>query len=157
MKILFKQLLIIISSSSLVACASAPEAASEASEPVESSRSDCIYEGTIRDYTVLDDANLIVTATARRKYHIVLMRRAFGLRGSWHIGFTSPTNSICAGFSEVVVDDNMGPERIRIRSIRRLSADEADNLLIQYGKKKPEIEQTPTPEPVESAEVEELD
>ena len=154
---MLKQVLILFCSSSLLACVSVQETGSDAPLVSESGRSDCIYEGTIRDYSILDDSNLIVTATARRQYHIVLTRRAFGLRSSWHIGFTSPTSNICSGFSSVVVDNGFGPEAIRIRSIRRLTADEAETLLIQYGKKKPEVEQIPTPEPVEGAEIEELD
>jgi hypothetical protein len=115
-----------------------------------------------RDYTVLDDANLIVTESARRRYHVQLQNRAIGLRSGWQIGFTSPSGRICAGFSEVLVDDNMGSpasrlDRYRIRAIRRLSPEEVDALLVRYGKKEPEIEQTPTPEPVKGAEVEELD
>ena len=154
---LLKQLIIVVLSSSLVACVSVQEAAPDAPAEYDSGRSDCIYEGTVRDYAVLDDMNLIVTATARRQYHIVLTRRAHGLRSSWHIGLTSPTSNICAGFGSVVVDNGFGPEAIRIRTIRRLTKEEADTLLIRYGKKEPEIEQIPTPEPVEGAEIEELD
>ncbi len=157
-----KQFITILISSITLACATSPEAPFEAPAAVESAALDCIYEGTIRDYTVLDDANLIVTASVKRKYHIRLSQRAIGLRSTWHIGFTSPTSRICAGFSEVIVDDNMGPpgagfDRYRIQSITRISPENADALLIQYGKKEPEIEQTPAHEEVESAEVEELD
>ncbi len=59
--------------------------------------------------------------------------------------------------AEVIVDDGFGPERINIRSIRQLSPEDLDDLLIRFGKKKPEIEQTPATEDVEGAEVEELD
>lgn len=154
---MLKQLFIIVFSSSILACATVEETGSDAPAVSESVRSDCIYEGTIRDYSILDDSNLIVTATGRRQYHIVLTRMAHGLRSSWQIGFTSPTSNICPGFSSVVVENGFGPEAIRILSIRRLTADEAETLLIQYGKKKPEVEQIPTPEPVEGAEIEELD
>ena len=51
----------------------------------------------------------------------------------------------------------MGAESISIRSIRELSADEHEDLLIRYGKKEPEIEHTPAPREVKGAEVEELD
>jgi len=42
-------------------------------------------------------------------------------------------------------------------AIRELSPEEHEGLLIQYGKKEPEIEHTPPPQDVEGAEVEELD
>jgi hypothetical protein len=51
----------------------------------------------------------------------------------------------------------MGNESIRIASIRELSPEEHEHLLIQFGKKEPEIEQTPAPREVKGAEVEELD
>ncbi len=157
-KIVIKQFVILFTSSILVACAGAPDQLADGPGGDLPVGSDCIFEGTIRDYTVLDESNLIVTASARRKYHIELNRRAFGLRSSWHIGFTSPTSRICPGFSEVIVDDNaMGPEAIRIASIRALSPEEHEDLLIRFGKKQPEIVEAPATEEVESAEVEELD
>ncbi len=156
-KSVIKQLLIVFFSCFFVACAGTGQAPGEADSRASSRGSDCIFEGTIRDYRVLDESNLVVTASAKRKYHIELSRRAFGLRSSWHIGFTSPTSRICPGFSEVIVDDNFGPEAIRILSIRALSPEEHDDLLIRFGKKKPEIVEAPAGEEVDSAEVEELD
>jgi len=105
----------------------------------------------------LDDANLIVSGSGSRKYHVTLSRRAPGLRSSWKIGFRSTTGHICAGFGELVVDDGMGPERIRIVSIRQLTPDEHETLLVRFGKIEPEVKQPPAPVSVESAEVEELD
>lgn len=64
---------------------------------------------------------------------------------------------ICPVSGEVIIDDGFGPTRLSIRSIRRLSPDDLDDLLIQFGKKEPEIEQTPATEEIEGAEVEELD
>ena len=121
------------------------------------SGSDCIFEGTIRDYRVLDESNLVVTASSRRNYHIELTRPAYGLKSTWHIRFSSPFSQICAGVSEIIVDDSYGPEAVRIRSIRRLSPEEYEDMLIRYGKRKPGIEQPREPEEVEGAEVEELD
>jgi hypothetical protein len=155
---LIKQLIMLSLSSSLIACAGAAKAPSSDDFEPSSDGSDCIFEGTIRDYRVLDESNLLVTASGRKKYHIELNRPAYGLRSTWQIGFSSRGSSrICPGFSELIVDDSFGPEAIRIRSIRRLVPEEYEDLLIRYGKKKPEIEQTREPEEVEGAEVEELD
>jgi hypothetical protein len=112
---------------------------------------------SIRDYYVLDDANLIVTGGVRRKYHVSLFRRAFGLRSTWRIGFDTPTGRVCPGFSDLILDDGMGVERIKVRSIRLLTPEEHEELLVRFGKKEPEIKQTPEPVEVEGAEVEELD
>ena len=149
-KLSYKQWFIMLLSSGLFACAGAP------SDP-DSGRSDCISQSSIRGYSVLDDANLIVEGSSRRKYHVALQRRAFGLSSSWNIAFRSPTGRICASFSELIFKGDFERESIRIASIRELTTDEEENLLIQYGKKKPEIEHTPAPIELPGAEVEELD
>jgi len=154
---MLKQYVILLSSSLLLACAGGGGAIEGDDSATETRRSDCISSGTIRDYRVLDDANLIVSGSGKRKYHVTLSRRATGLRSSWKIGFRSTTGQICASFGELVVDDGMGPERIRIASIRQLTPDENDALLVRFGKIEPEFEQPPAPASVESAEVEELD
>jgi len=112
---------------------------------------------TVRDYRVLDDSNLIVSASARRKYHVALTHRAFGLRSTWQIAFRSTTGQICAGFSDLIVDNGMGPDRIRIAAIRQLTPEDEEDLLIRFGKIESDTEQTPPPEEVEGAGVEELD
>ena len=157
MKYFLKSIFIAIFLSSLLACAGSGEPADETLYDKRPAGSDCISSGTIRDYQVLDDSNLIVTAGSSRKYHIALSRRAIGLSSSWSIGFRSNTGQLCAGFGEVVVDDGLGPDRIRIASIRQLTPEELDSVLIRFGMKEPEIEPTPAPVEVEGAEVEELD
>ena len=156
-KLIIKQLVIIFSSTVLLACATTEEGSEGDAYVAESRRSDCISQGTVRDYRVLDDSNLIVTAAAKRKYHLALSRRAFGLRSTWQIGFKSTTGRICSGFSDIIVDDGFGPERIRITSIRRLTPEEEEDLLVRFGKKDPQHKQAPATEEVEGAEVEELD
>ncbi len=134
-----------------------PDAERSAAESDAARSSDCISEGTIRDYKVLNDSNIVVTAMGRRKYHVELTRRAPGLRSAWSIGFTSPSSRICPGFSDLLVDDNFGPERVRIGSIRRLTEEEYEDLLYRFGKAAAGKQEPPAPEPVEGAEVEELD
>jgi hypothetical protein len=152
-QLIIKQILIGFSLSILAACAG-----SSGDEGRSASRgSDCIYEPSIRGYSVLDESNLIVSTSGRRKYHVTLQRRAFGLRSSWGIAFRSRTNNICSAFGEVIFDGHFDNEAIRIANIRQLSPEEEDDLLIRYGKKKPEIEHTPVPQDVKGAEVEELD
>jgi uncharacterized protein DUF6491 len=154
---LYKQLLIIAFSSVLLSCASTREGPDGEGSEATGSRSDCIFQSSIRGYTVLDESNLIVEASGRRNYHVVLLRRAFGLSSSWGIRFKSPTGRICSSFSEVMFDGHMANESIRIESIRELTPEDHEYLLIQFGKMEPEIEQTPAPREVKGAEVEELD
>ena len=99
----------------------------------------------------------MVTAAARQRYQLRLTRRTPGLRSTWQIGFGSSYGQICGGFDDLIVDDGLGPERIRIASVRRLSQEDYEALLIRYGKLEPDIEQTPTPVEIDGAEVEELD
>ncbi len=156
-KDLLKQLIIISISSVLVACAGTGEPTEMSADDSRSRGRDCISQSSIRDYQVLDDSNLIVTAAVKRKYHLILVRRASGLRSTWNIGFRSPIGRICSGSGEIVFDDGMGPERITIRSVRELTPDDLDELLVRFGKKEPEFEQAPATEDVDGAEVEELD
>ena len=150
---LLNQLLILLSLSYLVACTGTPESAGGGSEH----RNDCIHEPSIRGYKVLDEQNLIVEGSGRRSYHVVLWRRAHGISSSWGIGFKSPSSMICGGNSEIVFRGHFDGESIRITSIRRLTPEEEEDLLIRFGKKEPEIKNTPAPQEVEGAEVEELD
>ncbi len=104
----------------------------------------------------MDERNLIIEA-ARRSYHLELERRAWGLNSSWGIAFDSTTSRVCAGFDELVFDDRMHRESIRIASIRELTPEDEEHLLIRFGKKEPEIKQTPPPQDVKGADVKELD
>lgn len=153
---LLKQIVILSISCCLVACAASTEQTENGTNEDVSRTRDCIHEPSIRGYTVLDEQNLIVEAGGRRQYHVVLSRRAHGLRHSRGIWFKSTTSRVCAGFDSVEYEGSVVGNN-RIESIRELSEEEEEHLLIQYGKKKPEIEQTPAPQEVKGAEVEELD
>ena len=153
LKTLYIYILAVVYLSSLSACAST----TVDKDDDDSAYSDCIYQPSIRGYSVLDESNLIVSASGRRQYHVVLQRRAHGLRSNWAIGFKSATGRICPAFGEVVFEGHFDGESVRIASIRELSSEEEEDLLIRYGKKEPEIEHTPVPQEVKGADVEELD
>ena len=152
-----KQLVILFISCCLASCAGTGEPSEEGESTAYSGRSDCIYEPSIRGYTVLDESNLVVEASGRHNYHVALQRRAHGLQSSQGIVFKSSTSRVCAGFDEIVLHDHRGGESIRIAAIKELSPEDLEDLLIQYGKKEPEIEQAPATRDVQGAEVEELD
>ena len=154
---LLKQYFIVLISCGLVACAASKNGSTSAEFEGSQSGSDCIFKGTIRDYRVLNDSNLLVSGSGTRSYHIGLTRPARDLSTTWQIAFKPQDSRICPGFSDIVVNGSFGPEYVRIRSIRRLVPEEHEDLLIRYGKKKPEVEQTLEPEEMQGAEVEELD
>jgi len=157
MKTMLKQSFIVLTSCVLVACAGTTEQSAEATYEGRSTHRDCISQSSIRDYQVLDDSNLIVTGAGRRKYHVRLSRRAFGLRSTWTIGFSSSTGLICGNTGELVFRDGFSTETIRVASVRKVGPEEVDELLIRFGLIEPEIEQAPATEEVDGAEVEELD
>ena len=152
----YKHLLIVFFSGILAACAATGEQAESGADEMPDRGRDCIHEPSIRGYTVLDEQNLIVEAGGRRQYHVVLSRRAHELRYSPDIWFNSTTSRVCAGFDSIGYRGSM-TGRERIESIRELSELEEEQLLIQFGKKEPEIEQMPAPQDVEGADIEELD
>jgi hypothetical protein len=154
---LIKQFVILSISCGLLACASSTEGPDGEHNEARNSRSNCIFRSSIRGYSVLDESNLIIDASGRHEYHVVLYRRAIGIRSSWSISFDSRDGRICPGFSEVIFDGHLDNESIRISSIRRITPAEHDDLLIQFGLKEPEIQQTPAPNAVKGAEVAELD
>ena len=118
---LLKQVLILLISSVLVACGGSQERPDTPEDEDWSRGGDCIHEPSIRGYRVLDERNLIVEASGRRNYHVVLMRRAHGLSSSWGIVFASPTSRVCEGFSEVVFKGHFDGDSIRITSIREVT------------------------------------
>lgn len=109
---------------------------------------------------MLDESNLVLDGSGRRKYHVTLQRRAYGLKSAWNIRFDAATSRICGKFDNLLYRDNLGlsgETSIRIASIRKLTAEDYDDLLIKFGKKDPEIIQTRAPNEVKGADVEELD
>ena len=152
-----KQLVILLFSCCLLSCATTEEGNEGPGSGVSNNRMDCIFRSSVRGYSVLDDSNLVISGPGRKKYHMVLFRRARGIDSSWGISFDSRDSRICPGFSDVVFDNGIGGESIRISSIRGISPEEHNDLLIQFGKREPEIQQTPAPNAVKGAEVEELD
>ena len=158
MKLVLKQCVLLLFSGSLLACTTPGEPSAEAALAEDRGGRDCISHSGIRDYQVLDEANLIVTAGVSRKYHVTLTRQAFGLRSTWRIGFQAVGGMVCPMRADLVVYDSFtGPERIRVRTIRQIDPDEHEDLLVRFGKKEPVDEQAPAEEEVKGAEVEELD
>ncbi|MEM9403586.1 MAG: DUF6491 family protein [Pseudomonadota bacterium] len=149
-----KQIIILLISSILLGCA-ASETEDSLANLGSSGGSDCVSEGTIRSYKVLDESNLVITAMGGRQYHVALARRTNALKFTSRIGFSSSGSRLCGGFGFVVVNDVIGPDRIRINTIRRLSDEDYEDLL--YRHEKSGKQQPPEPQPVDGAEVEELD
>ena len=121
------------------------------------SGSDCILVRTIRDYTPLDDQHLLIRGSGNRAFYVALSRPTFEMRGSFSLRFDSRDDQLCPFGGDAIIFGGLGRERVSIRSISRVTADQEEQLLIRYGKIEPAESETPAPpESVKGAEVEEL-
>jgi Family of unknown function (DUF6491) len=119
--------------------------------------SDCIWMRTVRDYTPLDDRNLILWGPGKRGYLVTLLYRSFDLRSSMGLGFSSRDDQLCPYGGDEIVVNGLSREAIGIRSIAELDAQQVEQVMIRFGKKEPNEQQTPAGHDVKGAEVEELD
>lgn len=157
MKSILKQSFIVTISSALFVVVAAADPDPPTHRDLDLRGSDCISIRTIRDYTPLDDRNLLIWGPAKRGYLVTLFRPAFGIRSSFRLGFSSRDDRLCPYGGDAIVFGGMADDKISIQSISRLSAEQADELLIRYGKKEAPDKKAPEPADVDGAEVEELD
>jgi len=156
LKRLLKQLFITLSLSGLLTACATTEPTSTAKSDIDYNGSDCISIRTIRDYTPLDNRNLLVEAAGRRHYLVTLVMTSFELRSSFRLGFRSRDDWLCPYGGDRIVFEGLSADEISIRSITRLTAEQTEDLLVRYGKKEPIEQQDPTPPDLKGAEVEEL-
>jgi len=157
MKMFLKQIFIATISSALCVIVVSADPNSPGRKDLDLRGSDCILIRTIRDYTPLDDRNLLIWGPAKRGYFVTLFRPAFGIRSSFRLGFSSRDDRLCPYGGDAIVFGGMADEKISIQSISRVSAEQADELLIRYGKREAPDKKAPEPADVQGAEVEELD
>lgn len=156
-KRLMKQLLTALLFAFTLIAAGTRDASADELSAVDRNGSDCIWIRTVRDYTSLDDQNLLVRGSGKRIYLVTLLYPSFELRSSMGLGFSSRDDQLCPFGGDGIVFEGLSREAIRIRSITEVSADEAEKLMVQFGRKEPKEQQTTAPEAVKGAEVEELD
>jgi hypothetical protein len=150
------QSVIVTSSCVIASCASTGSGETGSTGDVDYRGNDCILISTIRDYTPLDDHNLLIWGPAKRGYLVTLVRSSFDLRSSFRMGFSSRDDQLCPYGGDGIVVGSLSRDTIGIRAISRVSEEQADQLLIRYGRKEPAEQQAPAPEDVKGAEVEEL-
>lgn len=156
MKCLKKQILTILTSSLLLsACASVDEQ-NDLGRDIDYNGSDCISIRTIRDYTPLDDRSLLIEGSGKRSYFVTLQISSFELRSSQQMAFSSRDDWLCPYGGDEIIFGGISHVGAGIRSISRLTEEQAEELLIRYGKIDPGEEQDPEPREIEGAEVEEL-
>jgi hypothetical protein len=110
---------------------------------------DCLFAATLRDWRPLNDQNLILFAAGRRPYHVELVRPAFGFTFDVMIGVYDRDDMICPYGGDAIVIDGPMPDRIAIRSIKRLSDEELDEVYVRFGIRAPAVIETTEGDPRE--------
>jgi hypothetical protein len=122
----------------LLACAAAPTAERSA-DGVQPIFDDCLFAISLRDWRPLDDRNLLLFANGRRAYHVQLFRPAPDLRFDVMIGVYDDDGMICPYGGDAILTDGPMPDRVPIRSIKRLSDDELDAVYVRFGVRPPAV------------------
>lgn len=156
LKTTLPQLVTVLSLCIAAGCATPEGPESGDSGDVDFRGSDCILISTIRDYTPLDDSNLLIYGPAKRAYFVTLVHSTFELRSSFRLQFSSRDGHLCPYGGDAVLVGSFGREAVGIRAISRVTEEQAEQLLVRYGRKEPAEQQAPAPEDVKGAEVEEL-
>lgn len=107
--------------------------------PASATSNDCFRARSVRDWRPLDNSNLILFAEGRRPYHVELVRPAMGLSFNDSIGVYDRDGRVCAIGGDAIVVGGAMPERITIRSIRRLTDEELQAVYADFGIETPVI------------------
>lgn len=130
---------------------------SDASDDLNYNGSDCIWIRSIRDYTPLDDKTLLIWGGTRKPYYVRLVFPARDMSSAIGIGVDSRDDRLCPYGGDGLKFGRFDPIPVGIRSISKLTMEQADAILVRYGKQEGSEPTTPEPRDVEGAEVEELD
>jgi len=146
----------LLSSCALLASCATTDSDSDLGTDINYSGSDCISIRTIRDYTPLDRSNLLIDGGGNRKYLVTLDSPSFELKSSFRLSFSSRDDRLCPYGGDRIVFGGLSHYESGIRAISRLTPEQAEDLLIRYGKKEPPEQKDDTPPDVQGADVEEL-
>jgi hypothetical protein len=100
---------------------------------------DCIFARTLSDWRPLDDQNLILFGNGRRPYLVELVRPIPGLDFNFMIGVYDRDGQICPFGGDAIIVRGVMPETVSIRSMRRLTDEQLDDIYVQFGVRPPEV------------------
>lgn len=100
----------------------------------DDSRLECIVNRGIRDFTPLDDQNLIIFGPGRRAYHVTLVTPALDLDGEFRLGVYDTDGRICPYGGDAILIDGILSQRVPIRSIQSIDEGEVEALRVEYGR-----------------------
>jgi hypothetical protein len=92
----------------------------------------CVFASSLNNFEVLDNERLILWAPGRKQpYLITLTIPSSDLRWGESLGFSDRDNDgmICGSGPDAVVVPRGSPQRIAIRSMEKLTAEQAQELL----------------------------
>lgn len=116
------------------ACVSSPGGGEVAVSETRGASS-CIFNSGIRDFTTLDERNLILYGPGRRGYHVTLSTPSQNLEYEFMIRLydRDDDNRICPYGMDLVLIDGPFMEQIPIREIVELDDEGVEALLVEYG------------------------
>ena len=156
-KVVYLSIVTLIISSNTISISRAEIDDSEAETDVDYNGSDCISIRSIRDYTPLDNRTLLIWGGASRPYFVRLNNATHEMRSGIAMKVVSRDDRLCPYGGDGLVFNSYETFPATVRSISRITKDQAEDIMVRYGKKDSGESQTPAPKEVEGAEVEELD
>ena len=117
----------------IAGCAGTSGTSVSTDEPVFTRASDCIFNRGIRDFTALDNQNLLLYGPGGMPYHVTLTTPSLNLKGEFRIGIQDADGRICPFGGDAIVVNGVFREVIPIRSIEAIDKDQAEELKIQFG------------------------
>lgn len=151
-----KQLIILLLSCSTLIISEAESADSRDESDMDFNGSDCIWIRSIRDYKPLDDRSLLIWSGSR-PYYVRLVTRARQMRSAIGMSVDSRDDRLCPYGGDGLNFGGFGDSPARVRAISRITKEQAEELLVRYGKHDAGEPRTPTPKELKGADVAELD
>ena len=155
MKTVILQLAMMLFLCSIVTLSKADNDEIETENDIDYNGSDCIWIRSIRDYTPLDRRTLLIWGGSR-PYYVRLATPAREMEFGMSVAVHSRDDRLCPYGGDGLIFSHFNGRPITVRSISRISKEQAEDILVRYGKSKSAEPQTPAPKELEGAEVEEL-
>lgn len=155
-KYVILQLSILLISGNTLALSTTETGNSDGDRDIDFHGSDCIWIRSIRDYKPLDDRSLLIWSGSR-PYYVSLVSRSLEMRSAFRMSVDSRDDRLCPYGGDGLNFGGLSRSPSRVRAISRISKDQAEELLVRYGKKDAGEPQTPAPKEIKGADVAELD
>jgi hypothetical protein len=156
MKTLLIQFVMAVYLCSTVSIAKAENDDSQVEKDLDFNGSDCIWIRSIRDYTPLDSRTLLIWGGSARPYFVRMSTSSREMDTGIGIAVHSRDDRLCPYGGDGLIFSTFDPRPVTILSITRITKEQAEDILVRYGKRETDEPQTPAPKEVDGAEVEEL-